>query len=116
MCKKFLKKGKNIKQCRIKRQAGFLRQSTCSIIMLVLIVVGGVYYLGLINNKATVGYRMADLEGQITGLTEVNQKLELELIELGQITRIERAAEDLAMVVSEEVDYLATSEEGLAVR
>lgn len=116
MCKKFLKKAKNIQAGRSSRQAGFFRLSSCIMVMMMLVAVGGVYYLGLINSKATVGYRMADLEGKITSLKEVNQKLELELIGLQQITRIEKEARQMAMVVSEEVGYLSSEEEGLAVR
>ena len=84
--------------------------------MLILIVCGGVYYLGLINNKAKAGYKIADFERKIFNLKEVNQKLEMELIGLQQLARIQNEAEKMHMVLSEEVSYLSSSDEGLAAR
>lgn len=80
-----------------------------------MVAAGGVYYLGLINDKATAGYRLADLEGRIFELKEINQKLELEMIELEQISRVEEEAGKLNMVLAEEISYLG-DDEGLVLK
>lgn len=116
MCKKFLKCRKNKRNNQPGKRVKFLSTHALCVLMLVLIVMGGIYNLGLINQKATLGYRMADLEKQIANLQETNQALELEAIELQQITNIQERAQTMQMVIADEVDYLSTGGSGLAVR
>jgi len=83
---------------------------------LVLVLLSGVYYLGLLNEKATYGYKVSALENKLEELKGVNQKLELTKIELQQINRLEELALNLEMVKSDRVDYLSITDETVAVR
>lgn len=117
MCKKFLKNRKKVNyQAERKNLSGFWNMRAGTIVMMLLVAVMGVYYLGLINNKATVGYKISKLETKANDLAETNRNLELQIIDLQQTTRIEQRAKDMAMVPADKVEYLAVQEEKVAVR
>ena len=79
-----------------------------------ILVLGGVYNIGLINHKATAGYRLSKLEAEIVELRKENEKMQVKVIELSQITRIESKASELDMEPSDEVAYLEVVENEVA--
>src|SRR3989339_2138748 len=112
MCKKFLKNGKKISAKKIKKTSHIFRQTKIwSIIFLALITVGGLGYLGLVNYKATVGFKISELEIKIDQLKEINQQMQIEKVELQKISRIQEAATKISMVAANGVEYLQSGEE-----
>lgn len=83
---------------------------------ILLLAVMAVYYLGLINDKATAGYKISELEAKANDLAETNRNLELQVIALQQTTRIEQGAKSMDMVQADNVGYLTVPEERVAVR
>lgn len=115
MCKKFLKNRQKANRTKKGRHFNF-RHQTWRGLLILLVVVLGVYYLSLINDKATVGYKISKLEKKAASLGEVNRNLELEIIKLQQVAKIEERAKKLKMVKVDEVDYLDGRANGLAMR
>ena len=117
MCKKFLKNRKKVNyQAERKNPSGFWSRRTGIIALMLLVAFMGVYYLGLINDKATVGYKISKLQTEASDLAETNRNLELQIIDLQQTARIEERAKGMAMVQADNVEYLAVQQEKVAVR
>lgn len=108
---------KKIKQFNVKRVKTSWRGRSrlFAFLLVILLIIGVGYYLVLINNQATMGYRLADLSKRVDSLREANDRLEIKKIELEQISRIEKAALALNMQPAENVAYLADKGE-VAVR
>ena len=118
MCKKFIKKAK---QCNVPNQRGkknmwFKFQGFARPAFMVILLVFVAMYLGVINSRATMGYKISELEDKLTIAHEVNEKLSIQTIELQQVGRVEEIAMFLKMVETGEVDYLSVDKEGLALR
>ena len=117
MCKKFLKNRKKVNyQAERKKLGGFWNRRAGTVVLMLLVAVMGVYYLGLINDKATVGYKISKLQTEASDLAEINRNLELQIIDLQQTARIEERAKGMAMVQADNVEYLAVQQEKVAVR
>ena len=114
MCKKFIKNGEKIKQVK-KNHWRFSGKAYC-VLAIILFVTLGVYYLGLINDRATVGYKILKLETRAKELAEINRNLELTIIDLRDMNRISRRAGQMKMVAAENTEYLTAVDEGVAMR
>ena len=88
----------------------------CVIFLCIGLVVSGVSYLNLLNEKATYGYKVSILENKLDSLKKFNQKLKLIKIDLEQTSRLEEIALNLKMVKSEQVDFLTLVNDSVAVR
>lgn len=116
MCKKFLKNRKNLTNCQIKKGNKFSGCNFFTIILAGLLVASSLTYLWLINKQSIMGYETASLEKKISLLKDENQKLNLNLVELQEINLVKEKAEKMQMAVVEEVEYLSTTDDNLAVK
>ncbi|OGY42908.1 MAG: hypothetical protein A2Y67_03495 [Candidatus Buchananbacteria bacterium RBG_13_39_9] len=76
------------------------------IILSVLIFICGIYYLCQINNMATKGYQINELENQTAELKQENKRLQVEITELRSITRLTEKVEELKMVEVSRIEYI----------
>ncbi|MFA5993998.1 MAG: hypothetical protein WC823_03495 [Parcubacteria group bacterium] len=66
----------------------------------------GAFYLYQVNNIATKGYEIRDLENRIQDLDKESKKMEIREVELKSMYNIEKASQELNLVNSGEVSYI----------
>ncbi|MDP1884100.1 MAG: hypothetical protein Q8L10_01920 [Candidatus Moranbacteria bacterium] len=66
----------------------------------------GALYLYQVNDIATKGYEVRELESRIQELTKENKKMEIQEVELRSMYNIEKASQGLNLVNSGEVTYV----------
>lgn len=74
--------------------------------VVMIIVASGAFYLYQVNDIATKGYEIRDLESQIQDLNRESRKMELREVELRSMQNIEKASQDLNLVNSTNVTYV----------
>lgn len=75
-------------------------------ILAAIILVCGAFYLYQVNDLATKGYEVKDLENKIDDLKKENEKYKIHEVELKSMYNIEKATEDLDLVGSTDISYL----------
>ena len=80
---------------------------TLNFLLVVLICIFGVIYIFEVNNVATQGYQIRDLEQKAQELRENNEKLKLKEAELRSMYNIEQKTKDLNMVAPKDVSYIS---------
>lgn len=78
---------------------------TLNFLLVVLICVLGVFYIFEVNNLATKGYEIRELEKKVQDLKDKNEKLKIREAELRSIYNIESKMEELNMTVPKDVSY-----------
>lgn len=73
-------------------------------------------YIGLTNSVATQGYRLSELQNEVTTTSRTNNELELDITAARSLPRVEAAAGTLSMQPVQQIEYLATSGTSVAVR
>jgi cell division protein FtsL len=71
----------------------------------------GVFYLYQVNDLATKGYEIRDIEKQIASLSQVNKDNRIKEVELKSMYNIEKTAQSLNLVSTKEITYLNLSGE-----
>jgi hypothetical protein len=66
----------------------------------------GAGYLYQVNDIATKGYEIRELENEIQGLNKESKKMEIREVELRSMYNIEKSSQDLNLVNSGEVTYV----------
>ncbi|MDP1833353.1 MAG: hypothetical protein U0944_02490 [Candidatus Moranbacteria bacterium] len=66
----------------------------------------GAFYLYQVNDIATKGYEIRELEGKIQELDKESKRMEIHEVELRSMYNIEKASQDLNLVNSGEVTYV----------
>jgi len=79
---------------------------TVNIVIVVLIAVVGISYLVQVNDLATKGYQIEELENRITELQQEGADLELNVLSLQSMGTVKERVDDLGMVLAGESDYL----------
>jgi|WetSurMetagenome_2_1015567.scaffolds.fasta_scaffold190854_1 hypothetical protein len=79
---------------------------TWSFLLVSLICVAGVLYIFEVNNAATQGYKIQNLEKEVQELKNNNEKLKIKEAELRSMYNIEERTKDLNMTVPKDVSYL----------
>jgi len=114
--RKFIKKGCSAH----KKPCSKIRNKIFPVIIAIFMIIftaSCFYYLLLINKNATNTYVIDDLETKAEQLKTTRQKLELTVMELGQINNIEdKARTQLKMVVADNIDYLKVYNHSVAMR
>jgi cell division protein FtsL len=80
---------------------------TLTFVLVVLICAMGVFYIFEVNNVATQGYAIRDLEKQAQDLRNNNEKLKIKEAELRSMYNIEERTKDLNMTAPKDVSYMA---------
>jgi hypothetical protein len=77
-----------------------------SVAIFATIVVAGAFYLYQVNDLATKGYEIKEIESQIQELQKNSQRMKIREVELKSMYNIEKATEDLNLVNPQTVSYL----------
>lgn len=91
-----------------KTNAGKAQISLISLIFLLVVSICacGASYLYQVNDIATKGYEVRELENKIQDLNKENKKMEIKEVELRSMYNIEKSAQDLNLVNSGEITYV----------
>lgn len=83
------------------------RKITLNLFLVVLICAAGLLYIFEVNNSATYGYKITNLEKQIEELSEKNEDLKMKEAELRSIYNIEEKTKNLNMTAPKDVSYIS---------
>ena len=85
-------------------------------ILVVLIIVGSVYYVAGINDLMVKGFKLEDMRKRSASLSNQNRELGVYMTSLKSYGNLVARVEKLNMVKIDKVDYLKTGTETVAVR
>ena|SRR3990172_7105512 len=80
---------------------------TLNFVLVVLICLFAVVYIIEVNNVATKGYEIRDLEKKAEELKEGNEKLRIREAELRSMYNIEEKTKELNMTIPRDISYLS---------
>lgn len=80
---------------------------TLNFLLVVLICAAGVFYIFEVNDVATQGYKIRELEKRAQELKDSNEKLKIREAELRSMYNIEEKTKDLNMVAPGSISYMA---------
>jgi cell division protein FtsL len=83
-----------------------LGRVTLSFVLVALVCAAGVFYIFEVNNLATKGYEIRELENRLEKLRKENENLRIQEAELKSMYKIEEKTKELNMVVPANVSYL----------
>jgi hypothetical protein len=85
--------------------AGLSLLSVCFFLIFGVVSLGS-YYLYQVNDLATKGYEIKDMEIEIQQLQKENKKMQIKEIELRSMYNLEKATENLDLVNAQNVTYV----------
>jgi len=80
---------------------------TLNFLLVVLICAAGVFYIFEVNDVATRGFKIKELEKRVQELEDSNAKLKIREAELRSMYNIEEKTKDLNMVAPGNISYMA---------
>lgn len=86
------------------------------LLMLAAVLVFGIGYLVLSNHVATKGFVMKDFQSQIETLTQTNEALEVQVMDLQSLNNLQNASSNLDLVSISKMEYLSNTEPTFALR
>lgn len=99
-----------------RRRSGFIKSQSkgsakigfnaAGFILAAIIVSLGSFYLFQVNDLATKGYEIKEVENEIKELKKINAENKIKEVELRSMYNIERSTEELNLVSSDDVSYL----------
>lgn len=100
-------RGQKMKEKKIKAQ-GSAKLSVVSACFLLVagIIASGSVYLYQVNDLATKGFEMKEVENRIAGLEKEGKKMEIREVELRSMYNIEESTKDLNLVNAQNVTYV----------
>lgn len=98
--------GSNTKRKVNRKEIQFRGFSRFGIILVVLIVIAGLYYMYSINCSAVKGYQARQIEKEIKTLREENEKLRIKEAQLKSLHYIEETSRNLNMAETVNVSYI----------
>ena len=98
----------NVKRTYAKNCRGSFNLSLKSaiIILALIVLILGIFYLYQVNDLATKGYEIREIEKQIIELSEMNKKNRIKEVELRSMYNIEKTAENLNLISSKGMTYI----------
>ncbi len=87
-----------------------------SVFLVGLLIMSGLAYLWLVNNRAVSGYKIAKMERAVNELKATKESLEARLAQLQRTGRILDAAQAMQLVKVQKVEYLVAASGELAQR
>lgn len=75
-------------------------------VLAIFIAFGGAFYLYQVNDIATKGYEIRDLQNKIDDLNKEGKKLEIQSVQLRSMDNIEKASQGLNLINSTDVSYV----------
>lgn len=76
------------------------------IILILTVMLAGAFYLYQVNNLATKGYEMKEVESRVQKLQDDSQRLKIKETELRSMYNLEKATQKLDLVNPTSVSYL----------
>jgi hypothetical protein len=84
----------------------WLNVKSLNLLLVLIIVAGGLYYVTGINDLVVKGFTLQQLKTKVTLLQEQNQDLNVATASLKSYNNLAKRAQDLNMVAVDNVDYL----------
>ena len=75
-------------------------------ILTIVVIILGAFYLYQVNDLATKGYDIKEIENEIQGLKKTNEMNKIKEVELKSMYNLEKATENLDMVSARDITYL----------
>lgn len=75
-------------------------------VLVVLILFSGAFYLYQVNDLATKGYEIKDIENRIQNLEKDSKRMQIKEVELRSMYNIEKSTQDLNLVNPASVSYI----------
>jgi len=75
-------------------------------VLVVMIFISGAFYLYQVNDLATKGYEIRDIENQIQVLEKESKKMKIKEVELRSMYNIEKSTQELNLVSPQSVTYV----------
>ena len=75
-------------------------------VLVVMIFISGAFYLYQVNDLATKGYEIRDIENQIEVLEKESKKMKIKEVELRSMYNIEKSTQELNLVSPQSVTYV----------
>lgn len=107
-CQVFHTKNRNSKKGQVLKNMGSIKIGFTGIFFVLtsIIIVCGAVYLYQVNDLATKGYEIKDVENRIQELKRSNEQNKIKEVELKSMYNIEKATQDFNLVSPEEITYL----------
>lgn len=77
-----------------------------SFVLVMSISLSGAFYLYQVNDLATKGYEIRDIENHISALDKENKKMQIREVELRSMYNLEKSTKDLNLVNTTNITYL----------
>lgn len=90
------------------KNAGISLASACYFAVSCIIIIGA-FYLYQVNEIATKGYEIWDLQNQIGQLEKNGKEMQIREVELRSMYNIEQSTQDLGLVNAQNVSYIQMS-------
>ncbi len=88
-----------------KKEKGTQKNSSIFILVF-LIIIAGSFYLYQVNDLATKGFEVRDLEKQIQNLQKNGKQMQIREVELRSMYNIEKSTQELDLVSPSNITYL----------
>lgn len=75
-------------------------------LLIIFVILTGALYVYQVNDIATKGYEIKEIEKQIQDLDRESKKLQIKEVELKSMNNIEKSIEDSDLVTSSEISYV----------
>jgi hypothetical protein len=99
--------GKKASKAEQKQEGSSKMPSLALTSMLVfLILLAGTFYLYQVNDLATKGYEIRDIENQIQTLEKDSKKMKIKEVELRSMYNIEKSTQELNLISPQNVTYV----------
>lgn len=86
-----------------------LNRNIVTIGLAVLSAVLLVAYIATVNNVATAGFSVSELQREVGGLKKERAELQLQASAMGSLQRVETESRTLSLVPVENIEYLQTT-------
>jgi hypothetical protein len=77
-----------------------------SSVLVLMVFVFGAFYLYQVNDLATKGYEIRDIENRIQTLEKESKKMQIKEVELRSMYNIEKSTQDLNLVNPQSITYV----------
>jgi len=84
-------------------QSGF---TAACFLLCTVIIMAGAFYLYQVNDLATKGYEIRDVQNQIADLSQKNKDMQIKEVELESMYNIEKATNNLDLINAQNVSYM----------
>lgn len=83
-------------------------------LLLLIIIVGGIYYLIGINDLTVKGFKLYELKSRVNKLALENKDMELKITSLKSYNNLSERAKNISMVAVGDIDYITVIDEIVA--